>query len=323
VSSDATPSRVTRTQPGPLATVSRHAARIKGNIVIGLLIALTVAAAFTIVRSTFTPPPTSADVANELANVITTDGGNAMPEAVGAQFLTAYLTISPDPEAQKRINTIINTLTAGEGSTWRQPASIDAVAQTVVSGPNLALPLTPSTTTPGALTGIYRAFIQIAGEDTPREVTYSVTTASGDTGIPVVTAPPALLILPEPSTPAPVSRNVDGAISAAAAPQITEYLKVWAAAGGDNTDPGVETQLKAWLAPDADRMASIGLQGAFTLKALKTVELQAPAPGSVSTTGLIQVQWEAPGGNTFLQQYGITVSTAPGGKLQINSIGPA
>lgn len=313
-----------RPQPGPLAVSARNKERIRRNGALALLGALLVVSSFTTVKNALTSDPTLDEVTQQVSSVITQDGDNAMLEAVGAQFLQAYLTVEATTEKQKEVDAIINTLTAGNGMQWRKPANTDPVAQRVVLSPRLTLPLTPSATTPGAFTAIYRAFISGGNSRAPEEVIYSVTLGLDENGVAQVVAPPAYLRLPADGKVAlDRPRDINGAISNASAAQLTEFLKVWAAAGGDKPDPALDTQLKAWLAPEADRMARAGLGGKFSFAGLESVELRDPAEGSSTTSGAITVRWRTGDGATFVQRYAITVSTAPGGKLQVNRIGPA
>jgi hypothetical protein len=246
-------------------------------------------------------------------------------EGVGAEFLRAYLTHPIAEEATLVNNTILNSLSQGEGAAWRAQPREGAIDQRVIGEPILDINFTPSATTPGGLTGLFRAQIQ-SGIEPPRTVRYAVTVIADSVGFAYVASPPALINLDplgvgEPVTDGPAPLVIDSGTSAAATPGVIEYLKVWAQAGAD-ADPGVATQLQAWLATDATATAQNGLNGELQYNSLIELGLQ-PLDTTGKSSGYVIVSWIDTTGRTFTQKYGITVGTGPDGKFQIADIGPA
>jgi hypothetical protein len=304
---------------------TRNSRKLRGNIVAAAILSIPILAGGYLIFSIATPPPSAEETASIVQQQVNSDGTLSTFEGVGAEFLRAYLTHPIAEEATLVNNTILNSLSQGEGAAWRAQPREGAIDQRVIGEPILDINFTPSATTPGGLTGLFRAQIQ-SGIEPPRTVRYAVTVIADSVGFAYVASPPALINLDplgvgEPVTDGPAPLVIDSGTSAAATPGVIEYLKVWAQAGAD-ADPGVATQLQAWLATDATATAQNGLNGELQYNSLIELGLQ-PLDTTGKSSGYVIVSWIDTTGRTFTQKYGITVGTGPDGKFQIADIGPA
>jgi hypothetical protein len=308
-------------QAGALSTISRKAMRSRGNIIAGVITVGVVGVLISGAFQALNPAPS----ASEVAAAVTVKGDTTFSgyEGAGSQFLTAYLTYSADPDEQVNLNSVLDTLTNNLGSGWRSQPQENPKSQIVIGSPALITPLIPSATIAGGVTGIYRVFIQTQGGK-PKAVHYSVTVVDADTGgTAVVPVPPGFINASSPTLETAVDPGVvySSDLGNAAAPGVTEFLKLWAQAGPD-ADPSVMTQLDAWLAPDATVFAKKGLAGAFTFGSLDNVQLEPFLPASDTTSGQVTVKWVDSAGRTSTQRYSITVKATDTGGVQVTNIGP-
>jgi len=301
--------------------VSVKAKRWRGNITAGVLVAGLLSGIGYGAYQLLNPPPTAQEVATIVAGDIAGDSDLAAYEGVGAQFLQAYLTFAATEEDQKALDTVVADLSGGEGARWRATnTGSEPAPQKVLGAPTLVMPLQPSPTTPGAITGLYRIFVEQPGQ-APAVAHYSVTMGTDERGLATVVGPPGYINVTLPEAVA--NEGVfDSNLASEASPAIIEFLKVWSQVGPD-APAETQTQLQAWLSADASGFARAGLDGAFTFNALRGVQLAPLQPGARSTDGLVTVEWLDAQGRLFTQRYAITVTAADNGTIQVSNIGPA
>jgi hypothetical protein len=261
-------------------------------------------------------PPSTQDVAAEVAGQVPGDGALAPLTAAAEQFVRAYLTVAPGPEAEQQRRWLLNSLTGGAGAAW--VASDDTSAQSVVSGPSLALPPAPSGTYPGTTNLVYQARVQ-AADGTISTVVLSVPTAVDDSAQGIVVAPPAWLPPLAAVAPDLQSADSDSSVVAAATPNVEQFLKAWAAAGPSAADEAM-TQLEAFLAPDATMYTRLGMDGAVQLAGLSDLLLAPVAEGSADVQGTATVVWRTPAAGSFRQSYSLQLRQEAG-KWLVQRIG--
>lgn len=277
-------------------------------VVVGLL-------AVNALVSVFNRGPSTDDVAQQISTTIASDSSLAAIIGTGEQFLRAYYNINPSSETSRRA--ILEGLTGGNGGGW-VATNKDATPQTVLFGPTLAYPITPSNTYLNAYTAAYTLWVSTDGGE-PTQILVSVPIEVTEQGRGVVVAPPALLPLPAVSSPVIPDIQNDTQLSDAATANLEQFLKAWSQAS-PNTTGEVSTQLQAFMAPEASINTRSGLGGAVSYVGVSDVRLAPIDESSTTLTGTVLVRWVTPAGVQMQQNYSIDMVNVAG-KWLVSRIG--
>lgn len=263
-------------------------------------------------------------MAQVVAGLVPPDGESAGYAATGRQFLEAFLTVPQNREDLRALNERLDAISE-EGSTWRRATDEDIAPRILAGTPELITPFVPSAQAPDARSGVYRVYTQDVittpdGEtlSAPQERHYSVTVAPAGAGRNVVITPPAIIPPPERQPVDIRASDTLTPLGADMSAQLVEYLKLWTAAGPDAT-ASTNTALFPYLAPDANRLAGEGLNGAVTFDRLAGAAF-ARDEQTGEATGLVDVVVRDENGAALSLRYEMTILQDSAGKLQVAAI---
>jgi hypothetical protein len=305
-----------RTKPtGPISRDLISSRDRKRKIVLGVVIALIGALALHATITVLKPSVSADEVAAEVIANSPGDGEYAAVAAIGAQFLRAYL--PTDPTTLKTRQETLISLAGNSARNWiRNTTGEKASPLIITSGPDLVKKPQLSVEFLDTITVTYRTIMANPdGEQTIITMAVPVY-INPETGVATVAGPPALL----PTVPTDDTSTIktraneqnDDTLSTAIKPQVTQFFTDWAAKG-PNTPADTATRLEAWLAPNAGRNASTGLNGVVRLDNI--VSISAPKTGPDFTgprTLTVTVQWKTVNQDVYTQAYQIDVVPGPG-----------
>jgi len=281
------------------ATDTVRSRNLKRRIVILAVLAGALALILNFIVGILTPPPSASDVASSVTEAIFADEQYSPFVSTGAQFLEAYLMPAVTREDADARTEQLSLLTAGLGGNWVSGLTPERKVYRIVRGPYISGEPQPvsSVLVPRSVTIPFQVWIE-APDGTISRSQFSVTVASSvnaDTGIFTVYVPvPPSLVSTEPveKQDRPETES-EKDVSAAATPQLEQFLKQWAAFDPETATDAQKTNLASYLATGISRSAVSGLSGRVTLNSLDSVELVSNNPENPTVAdGLITVTWK-------------------------------
>lgn len=282
------------------ATDSVKSRNLKRRIVVVSVVVAAVALLGSFVFNAINPPPSADEVAASVTDSIFADEQFSPFVSTGAQFLEAYLMPAVTREEVDARQEQLSLLTAGLGGNWVTGQTPAGKVFKIVRGPYISgEPRTVSPAlVPRSVTIPYQVWMQ-APNGTLTRSQYSVAVASSvnsDTGIFTVYVPiPPSLVAMEPvekqDRPDP---ERDSQVTAAATPQLEQFLQLWAEFDSETATDAQKTNLMSYLATGISRSAVSGLSGVVSFQSLDSVALTPNNPENpTEASGLITVTWKS------------------------------